>query len=60
MPPTSDSSVQITSAIKLLQDALRKESTDKAAVRKDIVDAANILLGILGLRSVAPDVPDDD
>ena len=53
---TSDSSqAQITEAIGVLQDAIRKEAFDKKAVRADIVKAANILMGILGLKGVAPD-----
>ena len=51
--PTSEA--QITQAIGILQDAIRKEAFDKKAVRADIVKAANILLGILGLKGVAPD-----
>jgi hypothetical protein len=46
---------EITQAIGLLQDAVRKEAFDKKAVRADVVEAANILLGILGLKGVAPD-----
>ena len=38
-----------------MQDAVRKEAFDKKAVRADVVKAANILLGILGLKGVAPD-----
>jgi hypothetical protein len=57
MAPSVDSSSQISHAIEILQDALRKETINKKAVRPDIVSAANILLGILGLPSVAPDVP---
>jgi hypothetical protein len=57
MAPGTDSSTQITHAIQLLQDALHKEIINKKAVRHDIVAAANILLGILGLPSVAPDIP---
>jgi hypothetical protein len=57
MLASDDSSTQITQAIQLLQDALKKETINKKAVRPDIVSAANILLGILGLPSVAPDFP---
>jgi hypothetical protein len=53
--PSSDSSAQIVQAIQLLQDALKKEQINVKAVRPDIVAAANVLLGILGLPSVAPD-----
>ena len=54
--PTNDSAdAQITQAIGLLQDAIRKEAFDKKAFRADIVKAANILLGMLGLQGVAPD-----
>jgi hypothetical protein len=56
MSPT-DSSAQIAQAIQVLQDALRKETINVKAVRPDIVKAANILLGILDLPSVAPDGP---
>jgi hypothetical protein len=55
--PTSDSSAAITKAIEILQDALRKETSNKKAVRPDILAAANALLEILGLPSVAPDGP---
>lgn len=54
--PGTDSTPEITKAILLLQDAIKKEAIDKKAVRADIVSAANILLQILGLASVAPDV----
>jgi hypothetical protein len=57
MSPSTDSSSQITHAIQILQDALHKETINKKAVRPDIVAATNILLGILGLPSVAPDIP---
>ena len=53
-----DSVSQITEAIEILQDAIKKEAISKKAVRADIVSAANILLDILGLPSVAPDGPD--
>jgi len=46
---------QIAEVIALLQDAIRKEAFDKKAVRADIVKAANVLLGMLGLKGVAPD-----
>ena len=52
---STDSQAQITAAIGILQDALKKEAFDKKAVRADIVKASNILLGLLGLPSVAPD-----
>ena len=55
MHADSGSTQQITDAIVVLQDALKKEAFDKKAVRKDVVTAANILLGILGLKAVAPD-----
>ena len=55
MQTDSSSTQQITNAIVLLQDAVKKEAFDKKAVRKDVVKAANILLGILGLNAVAPD-----
>jgi hypothetical protein len=55
MTPANDSSAQITTAIGILQDALKKEAYDKKAVRADVVQASNILLGLLGLPSVAPD-----
>ncbi|MDQ6706841.1 MAG: hypothetical protein M3Z85_12815 [Acidobacteriota bacterium] len=58
MAENNDSSAQITEAIQLLQDAIKKESINKKAVRVDVVKAANILLGIIGLPSVAPDFPD--
>jgi hypothetical protein len=51
----TDSQAQITAAIALLQDALKKEAFDKKAVHADVVKASNILLGLLGLPSVAPD-----
>ncbi len=57
MAPGTDSSTQITQAIQILQDALHKETISKKEVRPDIVAAANILLEILGLPSVAPDIP---
>jgi hypothetical protein len=60
MSPATSSKQQITDAIAVLQDALRKESFDKKAVHADIVKASNILLSILGLPSVAPDVPVGD
>jgi hypothetical protein len=53
--PSDSSQVQITEAISILQDAIRKEAFDKKAVRTDVVKAANILMGILGLKGVAPD-----
>jgi hypothetical protein len=55
MTPSTDSQSQITAAIGILQDALRKEAYDKKAVRADVVKASNILLSLLGLPSVAPD-----
>jgi hypothetical protein len=58
MTDTTDSVSQITEAIEILQDAIKKEAISKKIVRADIVSAANILLGILGLASVAPDGPD--
>jgi hypothetical protein len=58
MTDTTDSVSQISEAIQILQDAIRKEAISKKAVRADIVSAANILLDILGLPSVAPDGPD--
>jgi hypothetical protein len=58
MSPSIDSRAQITQAIQVLQDAIKKEAINKKAVRADVVQAANILLGILGLPSVAPDFPD--
>lgn len=56
MAPSDSSQAQITQAIGILQDALRKEAFDKKAVRADVVKAANILLGLLGLQGVAPDM----
>jgi hypothetical protein len=56
MSPATSSNDQITSAIAILQDALHKEAFDKKAAHADVVKAANILLGMLGLASVAPDV----
>ena len=56
MSPVTSSSDQISSAIAVLQDALHKEAFDKKAVHADILKAANILLGMLGLKSVAPDI----
>jgi len=56
MAPTGNSAQQITAVIALLQDALHKEAYDKKAVHADVVNAANLLLEILGLPSVAPDV----
>jgi hypothetical protein len=53
--PSDSSQTQITEAIGILQDALKKEAFDKKAVRTDVVKAANILMGILGLKGVAPD-----
>jgi hypothetical protein len=53
---STDSQTQITAAISILQDALKKEAYDKKAVRADVVKASNILLGLLGLPSVAPDM----
>ncbi len=55
MSTANTSADQINSAIAALQDALRKEAFDKKATHADIVKASNILLGILGLPSVAPD-----
>ncbi len=55
MQTIENAETQITDAITLLQDAIRKEAFDKKAVRVDVVKAANILLGILGLKGVAPD-----
>ena len=60
MSPSSSSAQQITAAITVLQDALHKEAYDKKAVHADIVKAANLLLEILGLASVAPDIPVGD
>ncbi len=54
MAPTEGS--PIAEAIALLQDALKKESFDKKAAHADVVKAANMLLGSLGLPGVAPDV----
>ncbi len=56
MSPATSSKDQITSAIAILQDALHKEAFDKKAVHADVVKASNILLGMLGLASVAPDI----
>jgi hypothetical protein len=56
MSPSDSSVTQITAAIGALQDAIRKESFDKKAMRADVVQAANILLGMLGLEGVAPDI----
>ena len=56
MQTDSSATQQITNAIVILQDAVRKEAFDKKAVRADVVKAANILLGILGLKAVAPDI----
>ncbi len=56
MSTESSSTQQITDAILVLQDAIKKEAYDKKSVRKDVVKAANILLGILGLNAVAPDI----
>jgi hypothetical protein len=56
MSPVTSSEDQINAAITLLQDALRKEAFDNKAVRADIVKAANLLLGMLGLPSVAVDL----
>jgi hypothetical protein len=55
MAPSGSSQAQITEAIGILQDAIRKESFDNKAVLADVKKAANILLGILGLKGVAPD-----
>jgi hypothetical protein len=55
MQSSDSSQAQITEAIGILQDAIRKEAFDKKAVRADVVRAANILMGILGLKGVAPD-----
>ena len=55
MQPSDSSQAEITQAICILQDAIRKEAFDKQAVRADVVRAANILMGILGLKGVAPD-----
>ena len=55
METNSTSTSQITQAITLLQDAIRKEAFDAKAMRADVVKAANILLGMLGLSAVAPD-----
>lgn len=55
MPSTDTSQSQITNAITILQDAIRKEAFDKNAVREDVIKAANILMGILGRPSVGPD-----
>jgi hypothetical protein len=55
MQPSDSSKAQITAAIGILQDAVRKEAFDPKAVRDDVVKAANILMGILGLKGVAPD-----
>ena len=56
MPADDSTSSQITEAITILQDAIRKEAYDKKAARADIVRATNILLGLLGLKGVAPDM----
>ena len=56
MSPIDSSQAQITAAIGILQDAIRKEAFDSKAVRADVVKATNILLGILGLKGVAPDI----
>ena len=55
MPANDISASHINEAITVLQDALRKEAFDQKAVHADIVKAANILLGMLGLKSVGPD-----
>lgn len=55
MSPASSPKDQIAAAITILQDALHKEAYDKKAVHTDIAKATNLLLGILGLPSVAPD-----
>jgi hypothetical protein len=52
---SSSSQAQITQAIGILQDAVRKGASDPKAVRADVVKAANILLEILGLKGVAND-----
>jgi hypothetical protein len=60
MSPATSSNDQITSAIAILQDALHKEAFDKKAAHADVVKAANLLLGMLGLASVAPDAGASD
>lgn len=55
MAPFGNSAQQITTVIGVLQDALHKEAYDKKAVHSDVVKAANLLLELLGLPSVAPD-----
>jgi hypothetical protein len=55
MQPSDREQAKITETISILQDAIRKESFDPKAVRANIVKAANLLLGILGLPGVAPD-----
>lgn len=55
MHTDSSSTEHITDAIVLLQDAIKKEAFDKKAFRADVDKAASILLGILGLKAVAPD-----
>ncbi len=54
----TDTTTQLAQAIQILQDAIHKEAVNKKAVRDDVVSACNILLGILGIPSVAPDVGD--
>ncbi len=58
MTDTSTTSTQLAQAIQILQDAIHKEAINKKLVRADIVSAANILLGLLGIPSVAPDPGD--
>ena len=50
----------ITQAIAILQDAIKKENTNKKAVDKDLVSATNILLQLLGRApiEVGTDIPD--
>ena len=55
MAPSEGTASPLVQAIEALQDAIKKEAFDKKAARADVVKAANLLLGTLGLEGVAPD-----
>jgi hypothetical protein len=56
LPDNHNAQEQLTDAIVALQTAIKKEAFDKKGFRVEVVKAANILLGILGLQAVGPDI----
>lgn len=55
MSPSEGMSSPLVQAIEALQDAIKKEAFDKKGAHADVLKAANLLLGTLGLPGVAPD-----